>query len=236
MSAAYQYYQPLPSLEDLTSYLQQNVCSSSNKVCRDQIAALQFASAVDFDFDAISHALKITAVWAHAPGGGVWSETIRLHSSSDSVEVGILNMEKATEPEELSLGGFLTVLGEDGKPSKTVSFYPLSPIPLTLPYYRPDPLLVPFTPPPSSPIISNVISHQLQATHRPASNSAPHLPSILSHAPLRIMFIARLPHPTKDPLHRPLPALRPPLPLLTTPQRPAQSKRGDRPRSSSLGD
>lgn len=120
MSAAFQYHQPLSSLAELVHYIQQSVCSPSNKVCRDQISALEHASTVDFDFDAISHALKVTAVWANAPGGGLWSETIRLHSSSDSIEVGILNAEKATEPEELSLGGFLTVLGEDGKPSTNV--------------------------------------------------------------------------------------------------------------------
>ena len=33
------------------------------------------------------------------------------------VEVGVLAIEKATQPEELSLGGFLAVLGEDTKPS-----------------------------------------------------------------------------------------------------------------------
>ncbi|GAB7347821.1 hypothetical protein MBLNU459_g5358t1 [Dothideomycetes sp. NU459] len=90
----------------------------------DQVAALESATTVDFDFDAISHALKLTAVWAQAPGGGVWSETIRLQSTSDTIEVGILNTEKATEPEELSLGGFLIVLGEDGKPSPTLFSFP----------------------------------------------------------------------------------------------------------------
>lgn len=123
-SAAFQYYQPLPSLQHLITYLQQKACASQNNVCQDQVAQLNEATSIDFDFDTISHALKITAVWATGPGGANWDESIRLHSQTDSVEIGILNAEKATEPEELSLGGFLIVLGEDDKPSATLFSFP----------------------------------------------------------------------------------------------------------------
>lgn len=117
MSAAFQYYQALSDVQQVISYIQDKACTLTNTVCHDQVAQLSQATSIDFDFDAISHALKITAVWAEAPNGGLWDETIRLGSTSDTIEVGILNPEKATEPEELSLGGFLTVLGQDTKPS-----------------------------------------------------------------------------------------------------------------------
>jgi hypothetical protein len=40
------------------------------------------------------------------------------------MEVGILSVAPAQEPEELSLGGFLTVIGEDTKPSPTLFSFP----------------------------------------------------------------------------------------------------------------
>jgi hypothetical protein len=40
------------------------------------------------------------------------------------MEVGILSVAPAQEPEELSLGGFLTVVGEDTKPSPTLFSFP----------------------------------------------------------------------------------------------------------------
>lgn len=119
MAAAYQYHQNLPSLDGLVKYLQQEACATVDTACKEQMASLLHASTVDFDFDAISHALTVTAMWTQGLDGGVWRETIRLQSKTDSVEVGVLNGEKATEPEEISLGGFLTVLGEDDKPSKS---------------------------------------------------------------------------------------------------------------------
>lgn len=126
MSASKQYYQPLKSPLDLIIYLQQKTCGMLNRRCKDQIALLREASSIDFDFDAITHALQITAVWPQGPGGESWDETIKLQSKSDSVEIGVLNTEKPTEPEELSLGGFLTVLGEDDKPSMYVPPWLLS--------------------------------------------------------------------------------------------------------------
>ncbi|KAL1302587.1 hypothetical protein AAFC00_002965 [Neodothiora populina] len=132
MSASHQYYQSLPDLHDLIVYLQHKVCSAENTVCKDQIAQLSKAASLDLDYDTISHALQITTTWARSPVGPTWSEVIRLRSKSDSVEVGVLNPEKPTEPEELSLGGFLTVLGEDDKPSATLFSFPARHHPLPI--------------------------------------------------------------------------------------------------------
>jgi hypothetical protein len=45
-------------------------------------------------------------------------------TSSGRLEVGILSVESPKQPEELSLGGFLTVVGEDTKPSPTLFSFP----------------------------------------------------------------------------------------------------------------
>lgn len=149
MSAAFQYYQPLVNVQPLVTYLQQNACAANNAACRDHMADLSWATSIDFDFDAISHALQVNAVWAHGPEGGRWHETIYLQDPSDSVEVGVLNSEKPTEPEELSLGGFLTVLGEDSKPSE---FEAIKPKPAIInKSIRRNPLLFPIQTPPLAP-------------------------------------------------------------------------------------
>ena len=45
-------------------------------------------------------------------------------SHKDRLEVGVLSVESPKEPEELSLGGFLTVVGEDTKPSASLFSFP----------------------------------------------------------------------------------------------------------------
>lgn len=122
MSAAFQYHQPLPSLHNLIDYIQQKLCSSDDLRCHQRASLLEFATYIDMDFDTISHALIVNAFWSHGPEQGRWVETVRAYSPTDSIEVGILNAEKATEPEELSLGGFLTVIGEDSKPSESIVY------------------------------------------------------------------------------------------------------------------
>ena len=91
--------------------------------CDSQIQELQQASSIDVDFDAISHALTLTAFWS-SPNTSRnevvaqrASRGIRKLEADDRLEVGVLQSEKATEPEELSLGGYLTVIGDDDHPS-----------------------------------------------------------------------------------------------------------------------
>ena len=71
---------------------------------------------MDIDYDAISHALLIAAYWERGPDGGAWNEKIE-NSGDERVEVGVLNEERADEKEEIKLGGWLTVVGDDDKPS-----------------------------------------------------------------------------------------------------------------------
>ncbi|THW57163.1 PIG-X-domain-containing protein [Aureobasidium pullulans] len=128
MSAKYQYYKPLARLTRFIGYLSSTMCDSSDVSCHSQVASLAQASSLDLDYDMISHALRVTAYWdwAVAADGsqGVWDETLHLQPSSDALEVGILNVEKANEEGEIALSGLLTVVGEDTKPSATMFSFP----------------------------------------------------------------------------------------------------------------
>ena len=85
--------------------------------CKARANTLILADYVDIDYDTISQSLVISAFWHSESASGRWDEQIDNRGGSVKVEVGVLAIEKATQPEELSLGGFLVVLGEDTKPS-----------------------------------------------------------------------------------------------------------------------
>lgn len=119
-NTATQYYQHLEDLTNLVEYIQQKICSASDKECLSRAATLLYASSVDIDFDTISHALNIVAYWEPQ----TWELGITNLASKNRVEVGILSAETPLQPEELSLAGFLTVVGEDSKPSPTLFAFP----------------------------------------------------------------------------------------------------------------
>lgn len=120
-SAATQFYSPLSSLAELQKYLLHKLCLH-NDVCEDRVSAISSASTLDVSFDTISHALTLSAFF---PSTTLPLSISKPESSSPSrLEVGILSYEKALETEELSLGGFLTVIGEDTKASPTLFSFP----------------------------------------------------------------------------------------------------------------
>jgi hypothetical protein len=68
---------------------------------------------VDINYDSISHSLTVLGYWSQSPTNG-WTDKIRKHAAgTDQVEVGLLGAEKATEPEEIKMGGLLGVVGKD---------------------------------------------------------------------------------------------------------------------------
>jgi len=81
---------------------------------------LKSARSIDIDFDIISHAVILSAFW----GSQEWDLNISNKGAYDRVEVGILSNETPLEPEELSLAGALTIIGEDSKPSATLFSFP----------------------------------------------------------------------------------------------------------------
>lgn len=121
-SSTYQFYHGPRDIDHVSRFLEQVACggSSSLQSLCDVAKASSNAAYLDFDFDVISHALTITGVWSSSHGdAAVLSKApAKKASAGDRFEIGILQAEKPDEPEELSLGGFLTVLGDDDKPSK----------------------------------------------------------------------------------------------------------------------
>ena len=126
-SASYQYYHVLPSLENFNRYLQANACRTDLKTriaCENEAEFATYAASVDIDFDAISHTVDLSALWSadkdalfQRPGSGITDRAVVKYRENHRVEVGVLQNEPVKEVEELSLGGYLAVLGEHEKPS-----------------------------------------------------------------------------------------------------------------------
>ena len=94
--------------------MKQKICANDEK-CKARLESLRSVDHLDIDYDTISQSLSASAFWHAAPTLGTWNERIESRGRSAKTEVGVLANEKATQPELLSLGGFLTVLGKDKK-------------------------------------------------------------------------------------------------------------------------
>lgn len=126
-SASYQYFHVLPSLDHFNKYLQANACRTDLKAriaCENEAEFATYAASVDIDFDAISHTVDLSALWSadkdallQRPGSGITDRAVVKYRENHRVEVGVLQNEPVKEVEELSLGGYLVVLGENEKPS-----------------------------------------------------------------------------------------------------------------------
>lgn len=128
--STWQWFQAAPLRDGAGRWILSKVCDGAGpeddaKSCRGKLDAISSASHIDMDFDAISHALTVTAVWSPFGAGVNTSDlqqngarTIRRTRQDDRVEIGTLQVEQSDEPEELSLGGFLTVIGDDDAPSR----------------------------------------------------------------------------------------------------------------------
>lgn len=212
--STWQWFQYAPSRDGVGRWILGTVCDGAGtdtgpvEPC-ERLDALTNASYVDVDFDAISHALTFTAVWSPfrtgmEPALEKAARTIRKTRRSDRVEVGTLKVEQSDEPEELSSGGFLTVLGEDDRPSKSL------PISIRLMYakrLRSDNVLIPFTTPSSPRLLALLIPCSLPATHRVTSEARNHTPTSQPQATKGLLRSARLLDSTVSPLHRSLPAV-----------------------------
>ena len=118
-----QYYEFVSSICVLVAWIQEQICPKAVEAC-EEVARIGTADSVDIDYDTVSQSLTFSVYHAQAVSmelgkmGGIWHEKITERAGLVTTEVGILNEETATEPEELSLGGFLVTLGRDKKPSK----------------------------------------------------------------------------------------------------------------------
>ena len=122
-SAAQQYHAPLPSLKAFETYIQQKICSKSDNACNSRTISLRQAAYLDFDYDAISQSLVLTAFYASSEMPGGWDERISKFDPAAKLEVGVLAPATPRQPEELSFGGFLINVGEDTNASMSSNKY-----------------------------------------------------------------------------------------------------------------
>ncbi|OAX78179.1 hypothetical protein ACJ72_07517 [Emergomyces africanus] len=124
-----QFHQLLPSLAELVTYITQKICrqleDKDTDTCQSRATLLLSADSLDVDYDNTSQTLTATGYWSKPPHKAGWSETIhKPKRDTDKVEVGILALERAIEPEELSVGGFLAVVGADEKLKPALFSFP----------------------------------------------------------------------------------------------------------------
>lgn len=125
-SASLQYHEALRDLNNLVVYVKEKLCSKGGTSCQEDALRLAHADHLDVDYDAVSQTLTVSAYFEGAVGVSGekqregWNESISDYAASVPTEIGILNIQKATQPEETSLGGFLITLDKD-KPSECES-------------------------------------------------------------------------------------------------------------------
>lgn len=119
MSASKQFYAYLGKVDSRKDMLKRLVCGEKgSSQCVNMLDEIVHARYVDVDYDTISRAVVVTAGWPHAPEDEKsWNEEIRLLKKDATVEIGVLTLEGNTDPEDIQFGGFLTVLGQDERPS-----------------------------------------------------------------------------------------------------------------------
>lgn len=120
-SASFQYYQLLPSLEDFSTHITEKLCASKDPQCLARARLADSADYLDVDYDSVSQKLVLGTYRHQSPkADGRWNEGLERIGDA-KLEIGVLAPEVATEPEQLKLGGFLAVVGEDDRPSKLCS-------------------------------------------------------------------------------------------------------------------
>ena len=133
-TSSLQYYSTLPTLKHLVAYIYGTSCAHNNLQCLHTVSLLNIADSIDADYDSISHALTFTVFWSkqppvfYDPVGDLttldaWNLDVEV-KRDDTVEVGILSAGKPTDPSDLQLSGFLTVVGEDDHPKATLFSFP----------------------------------------------------------------------------------------------------------------
>jgi hypothetical protein len=135
---ALQYHASLPNLDHFVAYLQRTFCPGSSLSCIHSTSLLSTADYLDISWSAITQSLTVSAFWSRPPRSLIdptsqhktndaWSLSLDVPSdtSQTRVEVGILAPEAITaDAQDLTLSGFLTVLGTDTRPKPTRFSFP----------------------------------------------------------------------------------------------------------------
>lgn len=140
MSATSQFYAYLDNIGAYKGPWQSIMCEKGplQAYCEKLVNGFSTARSVDIDYDTISRSVVLTALWPVAEKESWekekgWTSTHRLPSAwmikhgglslnevpteDSTVEIGVLSHEGNADPEDIQFGGFLTVLGQDQKPS-----------------------------------------------------------------------------------------------------------------------
>ena len=173
-SAAYQYFQLLPSLADVSIYFQRQVCPQLGEKCHNTAVSISHADYLDIDFDTIAQKFTITIYQYKPPNAESWYDHISNSGRKHIVEVGVLAIEPTQEIEEQTLGGFLTIVGENERPSVyLISLFLLS---IQVLIIRSDSILFPC----SSSFPEPVRGIQLPCQHDTPNRLPSHTSSIFS--------------------------------------------------------
>lgn len=110
-----QFHHNLPSIDHFVAFLRSIACDLADVQCADSISYASLADSVAIDYDATTDTVTLSTFWSQPHSEAAWTEDVGIVGSSVKVEVGILSNEKAIDPEDLSLGGYLAVVGQDTK-------------------------------------------------------------------------------------------------------------------------
>jgi hypothetical protein len=132
MSTTSQYYSYIGSIKQMKHEFWEIICNPKvfeiGDRCREAVTDFFESDYIDIDYDTISRSVVLTAGRAQAiEGDKPWVETIDLPTKDATVEIGVLTLEGNADPEDIQFGGFLTVLGQDEKPSTPFHLATLSP-------------------------------------------------------------------------------------------------------------
>lgn len=118
-----QWHSLMPSLQGLSNFIKTSICQASKGQCAQAAQSLTTANLFDLDYDNELDTVTINAYWDSASQSKGWSEIIEYKGEAhERVEVGVLNQEKSSEEGEIKMGGWLTVVGQDVKPSMSLHF------------------------------------------------------------------------------------------------------------------
>ena len=113
-----QYYHLLPQLDDFFAFVKAKFRPNDYDSWMPKTANLSAASYIDINYDKKNEALEVYAFWGRSMYANLWTEIIERRNLDDSLEVGVLMNEMPTQQGELSMSGFLTVIGKDDSPSQ----------------------------------------------------------------------------------------------------------------------
>jgi len=203
MSATSQFYAYLDNIGAYKGPWQFKMCEEGplKAYCEKMVNEFGTAWSVDIDYDTISRSVVLTAFWPVAEKDWWveekgWTSSHRLPSAwmikhgglsskdlpteESTVEIGVLSHEGNADPEDIQFGGFLTVLGQDKKPSTHLYFLTQSIFTNNDPtrsntFPNPNPALPPpqhhLQPNRTTKTSSSNLHHLPQPTHRPSPNS-----------------------------------------------------------------